>query len=197
MPHKVNYCKAIVIVHGKSELMLAEYIKSNLRLNIEIVSRDRGKSSIQVNGLMKFLNSDSRFKSIKAIEKNFLPKVKNGKLENCYIIPIMDLDDCSEAEGERYKSGEMFNSSYLKEYIIPIWNCPNFDVVMKKAGVIEELPDDRDKVKTYTKVFPKSHSNKTNEEEIREFSNSMKKANNTNLEKFVDMCLKMLKNNDF
>ena len=158
MPHKVNYCKAIVIVHGKSELMLAEYIKSNLRLNIEIVSRDRGKSSIQVNGLMKFLNSDSRFKSIKAIEKNFLPKVKNGKLENCYIIPI--------------------------------WNCPNFDVVMKKAGVIEELPDDRDKVKTYTEVFPKSHSNKTNEEEIREFSNSMKKANNTNLEKFVDMCLK-------
>ena len=193
MPHEINYCKAIVIVHGKSELMLAEYIKSNLRLNIEIVSRDRGKSSIQVNGLMKFIDSDSRFRSIKAIEKNFFPKVKNGKLENCYIIPIMDLDDCSEAEAQRYKSGEMFSSSYLKDYIIPIWNFPNFDVVMRKAGMIEELPDNRDKVKTYTKVFPKSHSNKTNEQDIQEFSNIMKKANNTNLDKFVDLCLKMLK----
>ena len=34
MMRKPNYCKGIVIVHGKSELLLAEHIKSNLHLPI-------------------------------------------------------------------------------------------------------------------------------------------------------------------
>lgn len=46
------YLKAVVIVHGKSEKQICEYIKSNLRLKIDIVSEKRGEKSIQINGLM-------------------------------------------------------------------------------------------------------------------------------------------------
>lgn len=57
---KVRYLKALVIVHGKSEKQICEYIKSNLRLKIEIVSKEKGEKSIQINSLKHILN-DSRF----------------------------------------------------------------------------------------------------------------------------------------
>ena len=39
---KLNYCKGIIIVHGKSELLLAEHIKSNLHLPIETYALKNG-----------------------------------------------------------------------------------------------------------------------------------------------------------
>ena len=48
MVRKPNYCKGIIIAHGKSELLLAEYIKSNLHLPIEIYSLKNGKTSIMI-----------------------------------------------------------------------------------------------------------------------------------------------------
>lgn len=64
------YLKAVVIVHGKSEKQICEYIKSNLRLKIEIVSEKRGEKSIQINGLTNVLN-DSRFRSFDAFIRFF------------------------------------------------------------------------------------------------------------------------------
>ena len=49
MLKKLNYCKGIVIAHGKSELLLAEHIKSNLHLPIEIYAESNGKTSILVS----------------------------------------------------------------------------------------------------------------------------------------------------
>lgn len=51
MVRKPNYCKGIIIAHGKSELLLAEHIKSNLHLPIEIYAEKNGKSSIQIDSL--------------------------------------------------------------------------------------------------------------------------------------------------
>lgn len=39
---KPCYLKAVVIVHGKSEKQICEYIKSNLRLKMEIVGKEKG-----------------------------------------------------------------------------------------------------------------------------------------------------------
>ena len=60
MPRKASYCRAIVLVHGKSELKLVNYIAQNLRINVKILSRDKGGSSVQVSGLLNFINSDTR-----------------------------------------------------------------------------------------------------------------------------------------
>lgn len=46
--YKINYLKCIVIVHGKSEKQICEYIKTNLRLHMEIVGKAGGENSIQI-----------------------------------------------------------------------------------------------------------------------------------------------------
>ena len=52
-----QYKKAAVIVHGKSERFLASYIYTNLHLPVRIIDSNKGKSSIQINGLQKILSS--------------------------------------------------------------------------------------------------------------------------------------------
>ena len=47
--HKVKNTVAIVVAHGKSELIMSQYIKSNLRLPIEIYSEKNGRQNIQIN----------------------------------------------------------------------------------------------------------------------------------------------------
>lgn len=53
---KFNYLKAVVIVHGKSELQMCKFIKRNLRIKMEFISKDSGKSSIQITSLKDRLN---------------------------------------------------------------------------------------------------------------------------------------------
>ena len=43
----VQYKKAAVMVHGKSERYLASYIYTNLHLPIVIIDNNKGKNSIQ------------------------------------------------------------------------------------------------------------------------------------------------------
>ena len=62
---KPCYLKAVVIVHGKSEKQICEYIKSNLRLKMEIVGKEKGEKSIQINSL-KHILGDYRFNSFES-----------------------------------------------------------------------------------------------------------------------------------
>lgn len=52
----LKYTKCMVIVHGKSELNLVKYIYTNLHLPVKIYAKDKGRSSIQINGLETVLN---------------------------------------------------------------------------------------------------------------------------------------------
>ena len=56
MKKKLNYCRGVVVVHGKSEKLLAEHIKSNLHLPIEVYAENNGKTSIQIDSLITILN---------------------------------------------------------------------------------------------------------------------------------------------
>lgn len=53
-----KFCKGVVIAHGKSEFLLAEHIKSNLHLPIEIYANKNGSTSIQIDGLMNILGNN-------------------------------------------------------------------------------------------------------------------------------------------
>ena len=66
----VQYKKAAVIVHGKSERFLASYIYTNLHLPVVIIDKDKGRSSIQINGLKKILGSKS-FNSLKSFAEEY------------------------------------------------------------------------------------------------------------------------------
>ncbi len=52
----VQYRKAVVIAHGKSERLLASYIYTNLHLPITIFDKKKGSCSIQINGLLSILS---------------------------------------------------------------------------------------------------------------------------------------------
>lgn len=45
---KPNYLKCIVIVHGKSEKQICNYIKSKLRFHMEIIGKEKGKSQFRL-----------------------------------------------------------------------------------------------------------------------------------------------------
>ena len=87
MARKPNYCKGIIIAHGKSELLLAEHIKSNLHLPIEIYSLKNGKTSIQIDSLMTILGNND-FKNKSKLKQKYIIEEKNKKFINFFIIPI-------------------------------------------------------------------------------------------------------------
>ena len=80
---KPNYCKGIVIAHGKSELLLAEHIKSNLHLPIEIYAEKNGKLSIQIDDLITILGNNI-FKNKTSFKKQFVVEEENKKIKKFF-----------------------------------------------------------------------------------------------------------------
>lgn len=75
---ELKYCKCGVICHGQSELQIASYIKSNLHLKLEIFSKDKGTSSIQITSVLAFLK---KFKSLKRFADDNSIEYKNKKVK--------------------------------------------------------------------------------------------------------------------
>lgn len=68
MPHNaLNYTKCVVIVHGKSEFALVKYIYTNLHLPVKIIAKDKGRGSIQINGLSEYLRK-KQFRTLNEYE---------------------------------------------------------------------------------------------------------------------------------
>lgn len=85
MPCKtLNYTKCAVIVHGKSEFHLIRFIYTNLHLPVKIISKDKGRGSIQINGLKESLNK-KHFRALKVFADEY--SVKYGKTDSRYVFP--------------------------------------------------------------------------------------------------------------
>lgn len=190
MVRKPNYCKGIVIAHGKSELLLAEHIKSNLHLPIEIYSLKNGKMSIQIDSLMTILGNND-FKSKSKLKQKYFIEEKNKKLVNFFVMPIMDLDDTTEEKIEKYKSGEMFRNHWLSSYIVPIWNDTNLDHVLYDLNLISKLPNDKEKGKVYEDIFPKNKG-QADLEQVNKLLKNFESTTKTNMDVFIRKCLEGL-----
>lgn len=190
MVRKPNYCKGIIIAHGKSELLLAEYIKSNLHLPIEIYSLKNGKTSIQIDSLMTILGNND-FKNKSKLKQKCIIEEKNKKFINFFIMPIMDLDDTTEEKIKKYKNGEMFKNHWLSPYIIPIWNDINLDYVLYELKLISKLPNDKEKGKVYEELFPKN-TGQADLEQVNKLLKYFESTEKTNMNIFVEKCLESL-----
>ena len=190
MVRKPNYCKGIIIAHGKSELLLAEHIKSNLHLPIEIYSLKNGKTSIQIDSLMTILgNNDLKNKS--KLKQKYIIEEKNKKFINFFIMQIMDLDDTTEEKIKKYKNGEMFKNHWLSPYIIPIWNDINLDHVLYDLKLISKLPNDKEKGKVYEELFPKN-TGQADLEQVNKLLKYFESTTKTNMNIFIEKCLESL-----
>ncbi|MEE1379825.1 MAG: hypothetical protein U0K52_05315 [Clostridia bacterium] len=190
MVRKPNYCKGIIIAHGKSELLLAEHIKSNLHLPIEIYSLKNGKTSIQIDSLMTILGNND-FKNKSKLKQKYIIEEKNKKFINFFIMPIMDLDDTTEEKIKKYKNGEMFKNHWLSPYIIPIWNDINLDHVLYDLKLISKLPNDKEKGKVYEELFPKN-TGQADLEQVNKLLKYFESTEKTNMNIFVEKCLESL-----
>lgn len=194
--NKPCYLKSVVIVHGKSEKQICDYIKSNLRLRMEIISKEKGEKSIQINSI-KHILGDFRFKSFDAFISFFddVEIIKDNKEKRLSmdfkIFIIMDTDDCTEIEKQRFISKEMFKKHWAYEYIVPIYDSPDLENVMVKAGIKFEKKG-AERKKEYIKIFPTEKKYKVKEGvELKEFAENLKKVKETNMDIFVEFCLNL------
>ncbi len=190
---QLNYTKAVVIVHGKSEKQICQYIKNKLRLKMEIYSDKNGEKSIQITSLKNTLNNKI-FKSC----RNFIKTYEDVKLtddsksidRDFKIFIIMDTDDCNENQKRDFMNGEMFKDHWAYKCIVPIYNIPELESVLEIANIPFKKTGDKRK-KEYIKIFPTDPKyEKTDEIQIQELLSKLKKQKNTNLDEFLDFCLK-------
>ena len=191
----VQYKKGVVIVHGKSERLLARYIYTNLHLPIVIYDRKKGASSIQINGLQSILNKKP-FNKLKTFAEEFSVEYdkKNNILKNFKLFIIMDTDDCSEKVRKEYISGKLFEDCCLRDYIVPIYNSPNLENVMMKSGIMAKRISDSQKASYYSKIFPINREPFTNDtlEQISLFSQKLSAVKETNILEYVNYCLSLI-----
>lgn len=195
----LNYKKCAVIVHGKSEFILVKYIYTNLHLPVSLISKDKGKGSIQINGLKDFLNK-KQFKTLKAFAEEYSVEYdkKSKSLKNFKLFIIMDTDDCDKATKDKYISGELFHGHPLKDYIVPIYNISNLEDVMIKSGIMVKKIPDSDKGTYYSKIFPINTGPLSIDtmNQVRTFAKKIKGVKETNMLEFVEYCFLFIPNEE-
>lgn len=184
------YTPAIVVVHGKSEKIIAEHIKSNLRLNFHIHNRS---TSIQIAGLLHELTTN--FPNISSLNRNpqLTLNIQKGVIQNFKIFTLMDTDDCSSEMRAKYISGDLFKDYCLKDYIVPIYTDPNLEQVFYSSSLIPKVFKDDEKVEGYKRCFPKISPPfddvKSKEDELRIKAEALMKNKKTNFDLFINYCI--------
>ncbi len=116
-------------------------------------------------------------------------KTKKELSKDFKIFIIMDTDDCSIQQKENFISKKMFKAHWAYDYIVPIFNTPDLENVMVRAGIKFEKKG-AERKKEYIKIFPtdKKYSNREGVE-LESFVENLKKVKDTNLYDFVQCCL--------
>ena len=185
----------LVICHGTSEKIIADCIKSTLRLPMEVYAEKNGKQgrgcckSIQISGLEKLLTSNLKFKTMTGFLKAFSKVECSGKgkmkiLENFKIFIVMDVDDCTKEEKNSFINGNMFKKHWANEYIIPIFNEKNLEDVIKGSNLAYD--NIKNKTQEYLELFPRGAATKS---DLLVQAGKLTKCKQTNLEELLNYCL--------
>ena len=90
---------------------------------------------------------------------------------------------------KKYINKELFKGHWAYDYIVPIYNSPDLENVMVKAGIKFEKKGDERK-KEYIKIFPTDKKYLKNESiELDSFAKNLTKVNETNMENFIEYCI--------
>lgn len=191
---KKNYLKTMVMVHGKSELQICSFIKSNLKIKLEIESDQKGEKSIQITSIMNRLDG-KKFKDFDFFKSQFDDiEYKGKKLLNFSFFIIMDTDDCNLEQKLNFLNKSMFKKHWLHKYIIPIYNSPKLEEVLKKAKVPFKSKKDDEMKKEYIELFPTAKSSEVCEKaQIEDLVKKLENIEETNMEIFFKHCLEIAK----
>lgn len=186
---QINYTRALVIVHGKSEYHVVSKIKRNLRLSFKIHAKKGGTCSILIPSLLSELNT-LYFKSMNEFCKEFHVEREKGKLKNFKLFIVMDPDNIDKNGVKSYMNRSMFKNHWLKDYIVPILSDPNLDEVLYACSFFDKVPNNKEKMDYYNNIFEIDYDSDLDAiEQMREISNKLKKHKKTNLYKLIDYCI--------
>ena len=113
---------------------------------------------------------------------------------NSFVEKLKGIDDelnTTYEKKKKYLSGEMFKNHWLNPYIVPIWNKENLDEVLLDLGLIDKLPNNKEKGKVYRDLFPKNIG-KSDKQQVEDLMKIFKKSNKTNMQVFIKKCLDSL-----
>jgi len=184
----MSTCRTLAVVHGKSELILCKGIARELRINIECDSDNNGETCIQI------LHLEERFctgpyKTEGSLHRKFdkleYLKGRSTQMPRLKIFSIMDTDD-SHQSAITYKTGNMFRSSAFKDRIVPIFNTPSLDAVMKECGFEINCKNSNEKIRSYHDLI--------NDCEVPDLIEKLKNCKNTNLWVFLEHCTSIASN---
>lgn len=169
----------LIICHGKSEFLLVNHLKSNLRIPVIIEADKKGKNSIQINSL-KNLFKGRNFSCKASFENHYKISIN----DDFKIFIIMDTDDCSKQQVMNYKNMSMFKHYWFHKYVTSIYNNPNIERVIKNSNLTE--------MKTKTdvhRIFP--IDNLDNIEAIIFVQKKLKECDSTNMDILFEYLLNM------
>ncbi|WP_195268303.1 hypothetical protein [Eubacterium sp. 1001713B170207_170306_E7] len=190
---KLFYSEIMVIAHGKTEFLFCQSIKANLRIPMIIESNNKGRSSIEITGILKYLETNYYLKNKKNFS-SFYETIEYDKKTrmpvNFSIYPIMDLEENYDMSLiKKYKNGHLFDSHWLKTFVHPIYNDHTFEDVFKEAN-LSCAQNDKDKG-NYNAYFRELFLEQTGKECIEMLIEKFKKTEKTNMELFLEHCLKI------
>lgn len=168
----------IVICHGKSEIILTRWLQNELRVPLNIDSRNDGKNSVMINSLKAFMKENGYYDSSK-LKKRF-PNIeyKNRKgFKDLRVFTVMDVD-IDESLVNGYVTKVMFNDCPLKDCITPILNRKNMDSVFRKMGF---------EIDGYNK--PESYRDALNSTDVDSLLDLLKKCDDTNMDEMIEEIL--------
>ncbi|MDY0211084.1 MAG: hypothetical protein RBQ91_06760 [Acholeplasma sp.] len=180
---KQRYCSALVICHGKSELIFVSSLKSNLKLKIEVRAKNNGNNSIQITSILDYING-KEFSSITKFKEKFEIEGTKKCLKNFKIFILMDFDELEYTKQikENFLNLSMFKNHWMQPYIVPIYSIKNFDEVMIRAGY---LINTEEKVKSYKEIFPNGNGDFERFKQVKRNISNLS-SDYTNLNHFLD-----------
>ena len=151
-----HYLVCSIICHGECEVVFISFLRTLTHLSIDILARNKGKSSIQITSLRNFLSANcySSPRRYQNVCNRGIINFKKNEMLNFKAFSIMDLDEKELNNNdliESYKSKELIKGLYFYNYFIPLFNDKNFDEVLKKRKI--SFIGYKRKVEVYERLF--------------------------------------------
>lgn len=182
---------AVIICHGQSEFKLIKAITSKLRLNVKVVARDKGRSSIQIEKLPDFFQNKD-FRTVRTLTTKYETiQSKKKELIDCRIFTIMDVDDCHDKSVRtNYIQGNIsgIGKHELKPYIQPIYFLDNLEDALRDIDFPFVAATNREK-HNYIKVFDPVNGMIADEDTVIKLQKKFARSKKTNFDVLLQYLL--------
>lgn len=128
----------VIIAHGKTEKLLFEWIRSELKTNV-VIDTPNGDNTVSMYGIRDVLMR-SEYRDHSALHKKFkdldYTRGRGGKgstIPGLTIFPVLDVDGDRQIF-KSYKSGDLLRSTPLGRHVVAIYNNPNLESVLDESG---------------------------------------------------------------